>query len=88
MDHEIFFEIFDVPQNIFLCSIFLISLFNLTGVEHKISKTRQGMLNKLYSLSRYKRNNGKNKNKMFDAFLKNYKFMMIEWGGQILHFLR
>ena len=46
------------------------------------------MLNKLYSLSRYKRNNGKNKNKMFDAFLKNYKFMMIEWGGQILHFLR
>ena len=42
------------------------------------------MLNKLYSLCRYNRNNGKNKNKTFDAFLKNYKFMAIEWGGQIL----
>ena len=46
------------------------------------------MLNKSHAIRRYKVRGGKNKNKMFDAFLKNYKFMMIEWGGQILHFLR
>ena len=36
--HEIFFQIFDGPQNIFLCSIFVILFFKLKGLEHKISK--------------------------------------------------
>ena len=36
--HEIFFKIFDGPQNIFLCSIFVILFFKLRGLEHKISK--------------------------------------------------
>ena len=34
MGHEIFFKIFDGPQNIFLCSIFII----LFGLKHQISK--------------------------------------------------
>ena len=38
MGHEIFFKIFDGPQNIFLCSIFVILFFKLRGLEHKISK--------------------------------------------------
>ena len=38
MGHEIFFKIFDVPQNIFLRSIFKILLFKLKGMKHKISK--------------------------------------------------
>ena len=38
MGHEIFFKIFDGPQNIFLCSIFVILFFNLRALEHKISK--------------------------------------------------
>ena len=38
MVHEIFFEIFDGSQNIFLCSIFVILFFKLKGLEHKISK--------------------------------------------------
>ena len=29
MDREIFFEVFDGPQNIFLCSIFVILFFKL-----------------------------------------------------------
>ena len=36
--HEIFFKIFDGPQNIFLCSIFVILFFKLRRLEHKISK--------------------------------------------------
>ena len=68
MGHEIFFKIFDGPQDIFLCSIFVISFFKLSGLEHKISKPaikeieeRQDMLNKLHPLSRYKANSGKDK---------------------------
>ena len=38
MSHEIFFKIFDRPQSIFLCSIFVISFFTLRGLEHKIYK--------------------------------------------------
>ena len=38
MCHEIFFKIFDGLQNIFLCSIFVISFFKLRGLEKKISK--------------------------------------------------
>ena len=41
MDHEIFFKIFDGPQNIFLCSIFYVFLcsnfifyFNGVGVQN------------------------------------------------------
>ena len=36
--HEIFFKIFDGPQNIFLCSIFKILFFKLRGLEGKIFK--------------------------------------------------
>ena len=36
--HEIFFKIFGGPQNVFLCSIFVILFFKLRGLEHKISK--------------------------------------------------
>ena len=36
MDHEIFFKIFDGPQNIFLCCIFVILFFKLSGLEHEI----------------------------------------------------
>ena len=38
MGHEIFVKIFDGPQNIFLCSIFVILFFKLRGLEHKIFK--------------------------------------------------
>ena len=38
MGHEIFCKIFDGPQNIFLSSIFVIWIFELTGSEHNISK--------------------------------------------------
>ena len=38
MGHEIFFKVFDGPQNIFLCSIFVILFFKLRGLQHKISK--------------------------------------------------
>ena len=38
MGHEIFFKIFDGPQNIFLCSIFIILFFKLNGLKHQISK--------------------------------------------------
>ena len=69
MGHEIFFKIFDGPQDIFLCSVFIILFFKLKGLKHKISKlaikeieVRHGMLNKSYPLSRYKANSGKNKN--------------------------
>ena len=36
--HEKFFNIFDRPQNIFLCSIFVVLFFKLSGLEHKILK--------------------------------------------------
>ena len=38
MSHEIFFNIFDGPENIFLCSVFVILFFKLRGLQHKISK--------------------------------------------------
>ena len=38
MGHEIFFKIFDEPQNIFVCSIFIILLFKLKGLKYKISE--------------------------------------------------
>ena len=67
MGHEIFFKIFDRPQNIFLCSIFVILFFKLRGLEHKISKLaikevyeRQDVLNKSSPLSIYSANSGKN----------------------------
>ena len=37
MGHEIFLKIFDGPQNIFLCPIFVILFFKLRGLQHKIS---------------------------------------------------
>ena len=36
--HEIFFKIFDGPQNIFLCSFFALLFFKLRWLEHKIFK--------------------------------------------------
>ena len=38
MNHEAFFKIFDGPQIIFLCSIFLILFFKLRGLQNKMSK--------------------------------------------------
>ena len=38
MDHEIFFKIFDGPQNIFLYSTFIILFLKLKELKHKISK--------------------------------------------------
>ena len=38
MGHEIFFKIFDGPENIFLCSIFVILFFKLRELDRKISK--------------------------------------------------
>ena len=37
MGHEVFFKIFDGPQNI-LCSIFMILFFKVKGLKHKIPK--------------------------------------------------
>ena len=37
MGHELFFKVFDGPQNIFLCSL-VILFFKLRRLEHKISK--------------------------------------------------
>ena len=66
--HEILLKSFDGPQNIFLCSNFVILFFKLRELEHKISKLdikeiyeRQDTLNKSHPLSRYKTNSGKNK---------------------------
>ena len=36
--HEIFFKVFDAPQIIFLCSIFVILFFKFRGLKHKISE--------------------------------------------------
>ena len=75
MGHEIFFKIFDGPQNIFLCSIFVILFFKLRGLQHKISKqaikeilVRLDMLSKSHPLSRYKENSGKKKEKCLIHF--------------------
>ena len=38
MGHEIFFEIFDGPRSIFLCSIFIMLFFKLKALKYKISK--------------------------------------------------
>ena len=38
MDHEIFFKIFDGPQDVLLCYIFLLLLFKLRELQCKISK--------------------------------------------------
>ena len=38
MGHEKFFKLFDGPQNIFLCYIFVILFFKLRGLELKTSK--------------------------------------------------
>ena len=38
MGHEIFFKVFDGPQNIFVCSIFMMLYLKLKGLKHKISK--------------------------------------------------
>ena len=38
LGHEIFFKLFHGPQNIFLCSIFVILFLKLRELEHKISK--------------------------------------------------
>ena len=38
MRQETFFKIFDGSQKIFLCSIFVILFFKLSGLEYKISK--------------------------------------------------
>ena len=35
LGHEIFFKIFDAPQNIFLCSIFVILFLKLRGWSTK-----------------------------------------------------
>ena len=40
LGHEIFFKTFYGPQNIFLCSIFVILFSMLRGLGHKISKLR------------------------------------------------
>ena len=75
MAHEIFFEIFDGPQNIFLCSIFVILSFKLRGLQHKRSKLAfketlesLDMLNKSHPLSKYKASSGKNKKKCLTHF--------------------
>ena len=38
MGHEKICKIFDGPQNIFLCFIFIILFFKLKGLQHKIYK--------------------------------------------------
>ena len=63
MRHEIFFKIFDGSQTIFLCSIFVILLFKLRGLQQRLD-----MLNKSHPLSRYKANSGKNEEKCLMRF--------------------
>ena len=47
MRHEIFFKIFDGPQDIFLCSIFAISFFKLREVgAQSVQTSHQGDLRK------------------------------------------
>ena len=47
MGHEIFVKIFDGPENIFSCSIFLILFFKLRGLEYQnIQTNHQGDLRK------------------------------------------
>ena len=35
MGREMFFKIFDGPQNIFLCSVLIIAIFKLRRLDHK-----------------------------------------------------
>ena len=45
--HENFFKIFDGSQNVFLCSIFVISFFSLRGVgAQNIQTSHEGDLRK------------------------------------------
>ena len=84
MGHEIFFNIFDGPQNIFSCSIFEILFFTLRGLEHKIFKLaikviyeRQNMLNKSHPRSRYKQNSSKNLKKYLENFDPDTKVFVL-----------
>ena len=70
MGHEIFFKILDGPQNIFLCSFFVI-LFLSKGSgspkypnwsSRKVKKGKPCYIS--YLLSRYKTNGGKKKKKI------------------------
>ena len=45
MGHEIFFKIFDEPQNIFLCSVFVIFFVKEVGAQN-IQTSHQGDLRK------------------------------------------
>ena len=38
MGHEIFFKVFDLPENIFLRSFLVVLFFKLSRLEHKTSK--------------------------------------------------
>ena len=83
MGHEIFFKNLDGPQNIFLCSIFII-LFKLKGLQHKISKLaikeiyeRLDMVIKSHLLSRYRENSGKNKEKCFIHFYADARVFVL-----------
>ena len=84
MGHEIFSKIFVGPQNIFLCSIFVILFFKLRGLQYKISKLvikeileRLSMLNKSLPLSRYKANSRKNKEKCLMHFDPDAKVFVL-----------
>ena len=46
MGNEIFFKVFDGPQNIFLCSIFVILFFKLRGWSTNIQTSHKGYLRK------------------------------------------
>ena len=65
MGPEIFFKFFDGHKIFSYDSIFVILLFILRGLEHKISKLAikeikeiQGMLNKSHPISRHKASSG------------------------------
>ena len=61
-------KIFDGPQNIFLCSVFVIFFVKEVGAQN-IQTSHQGDLRKTRHVSRYKANSSKNSNKkMFHWF--------------------
>ena len=84
MGHEMFFKIFDGPQNIFLCSIFIILFFKLKWLKQKISKLaikeiseRHDVLNKSHPLSRHKANSGKNLKKCLMHFYPVHRVFVL-----------
>ena len=98
MDHEIFFKIFDGPQDVLLCYIFLLLFFKLRELQCKISKivineiwiTRQDFISGRYHRDMKILKILASNSKQFWVYgiFKKLQIDDDRWGTQILHFVR